>query len=281
MPEPVRLPRLTIASSPSKPRADHVLLHAVQGWGKTSLGAHAPKPVFLMTKNETGLITLIQREQLPPTPWIRFPRGNGRFSEEAETWTEALNAIQALTAEDQPYQVLVLDTLNGLERLCHEHVCAASYENDWGEKGFLGFQRGYETALHEWRRLLHLLDRLREQRNIGTFALCHTQVKTQANPLGPDFDRYIPAMHRKSWDLTHGWADLCLFGKFHVEVFSEKGKAKGKGGSLRVLYTTYSAAWDAKNRHGLPEELVMGEDAQDSWAILAQALTHGSDDQAS
>ena len=32
---------------------------------------------------------------------------------------------------------------------------------------------------------------------------------------------------------------------------------KGKGGKERVLYTTHSAAYDAKTRSGLPEELAL------------------------
>lgn len=227
-----------------------------------------------MTKNETGLLTLIQSRQLAPTPWIRFPRSGGTCSEEAETWTEALSAIKSLLTGDYDFSTLCLDTLNGLERLCHEHVCATSYDGDWGEKGFLGFQRGYDTSLNEWRKLLNLLDQLRDKKGIGTIALCHTQVKTQANPLGPDFDRYVPNMHKKTWDLTHGWSDMCLFGRFEVEVVTERSKAKGKGkgGSARVLYTTYTACWDAKNRHGLPEEIVMGEDAKSSWDTFVAAL---------
>lgn len=271
MPNPSRL---IIAMTPERKRPSHVLVHAVQGWGKTSLAAMAQQPVFLMTKNETGLITLIQAGQLPPTPWIRFPRAGGACSDEAETWTEALQAIHSLLTEETSFQTLCLDTLNGLERLCHEHVCATVYDGDWGEKGFLGFQRGYETSLHEWRKLLHLLDRLRDEKGIGTFALCHTQVKTQANPLGPDYERFVPNMHRKTWDLTHGWSDLCLFGRFEVEVVAEKNKSKGKGkgGGTRVLYATYTACWDAKNRHGLPDEIVMGENPQESWELLMGAF---------
>lgn len=262
--------------SPEHHRPSHVLVHAVQGWGKTSLAAQAPKPLFLMTKNETGLITLIQNGQLPATPWIRFPQPDGRVSDEAETWSEALTALQALLTDDYPVQTLCVDTLNGLERLCHEHICATVYDGDWGEKGFLGYQRGYDTSLNEWRKLLHLLDQLRTQKGIGTFALCHTQVKTQTNPLGADYDRFQPNMHKKTWDLTHGWCDLCLFGRFEVEVVTERHKAKGKGrgGHQRVLYTTYTACWDAKHRHGLPEEIVMGDDPESSWNLLLTALNH-------
>jgi hypothetical protein len=35
------------------------ILHGVEGVGKTSFGCCAPKPVFLMTRGETGLITLV------------------------------------------------------------------------------------------------------------------------------------------------------------------------------------------------------------------------------
>ncbi len=205
---------------------------------------------------------------------MRFQRCNGSCAEEAGTWTEALEALSALRSENHQFKTLCLDTLNGLERLCHEYVCANSYDGDWGEKGFLGYQRGYETALQEWRKLLNLLDQLRDERGMGTFALCHTQVKTQTNPLGPDFDRYVPNIHKKTWDLTHGWCDLCLFGQFDVEVVQEKSrlKGKGKGGQMRVLYTTFSAAWDAKNRHGLLSEIEMGDSPKESWACLIAAL---------
>lgn len=234
----------------------------------------APDPIFLMTKNETGLLTLIQHEQLSPTPWLQFSRSDGTVGNEAATWLDALDALRALLTKPHGFQTLCLDTLNGLERLCHEYVCLNSYDGDWSEKGFVGYQRGYDTSLQEWRKLLSLLDQLRDERGIGTISLCHTEVKTQRNPLGPDYDRFIPNMHKKTWDLTHGWCDLCLFGRFEVEVDAKKNQTKGKGhgGSCRVLYTTYSACWDAKHRHGLPEELSMGDDARESWEILTRAL---------
>ena len=35
------------------------------------------------------------------------------------------------------------------------------------------------------------------------------------------------------------------------------GRMKATGGKTRVLYSERSAAWDAKNRYGLPEEMPM------------------------
>jgi hypothetical protein len=49
-------------------------------------------------------------------------------------------------------------------------------------------------------------------------------------------------------------------------------KGKARGGSRRKLYTEHTAAFDAKNRHGLPAEIDGGHGAAEPWANLASAL---------
>ncbi|MEI6676905.1 MAG: hypothetical protein WCO57_17175, partial [Verrucomicrobiota bacterium] len=41
----------------------------------------------------------------------------------------------------------------------------------------------------------------------------------------------------------------------------DSGKTRGVGGKERVLYATHTAAYDAKNRHGLPDKLPFSIDA--------------------
>lgn len=241
-----------------------VILHGVEGIGKTSFAAQSPSPIFLMARGETGLETLIDAGLLSETP--SFP--------ESKTWGDTLAAIDVLTRNDHPYRTLVLDTLNGFERLCHEHVCLTNYGGDWGERGFTGYMRGYETSLADWRELLISLDRLREERKMGIICLCHTKVAPFKNPEGPDYDRYQPDMHPKTWSLTHKWADVVMFGNFEtfIDKESPKGRAKGKGGQDRFLYTERSAAFDAKNRHGLPGQIAMKPDAAGAWAEFSKCM---------
>ena len=58
------------------------------------------------------------------------------------------------------------------------------------------------------------------------------------------------------------WCDMLLFLNYKTIVVNvdgngaAKGKNKAQGGQ-RVMYTTHTPSWDAKNRHGLPEELPM------------------------
>jgi hypothetical protein len=47
-------------------------------------------------------------------------------------------------------------------------------------------------------------------------------------------------------------------------------KAKAQGGK-RVIYTQHHACWDAKNRHGLPEELTFNS-PEDGWKQIAHCI---------
>lgn len=245
------------------------MIHGTEGVGKTSIAAYTPKPIFVQSLGETGLETLIDAKQLPEIP--HFP--------ECQTWEELNSVVQSLLTEAHDHRTLVIDTLNGAERLCHEHVCQRDYGGEWGERGFTGYMRGYEVSLGEWRRLLADLDTLRETRRMSIVCLCHTKVKPFRNPEGADYDRYAPDMHEKTWGLTHKWADGVLFINFETFVDESNAKKKGKASSTqaRIMHTEHHAAYDAKNRHGLPNEIDMGESGEQAWNNLASALKAGKE----
>ena len=249
-------------SSSGSGKPTRAIFHGVEGVGKTSLPAYAAKPIYMMSKGETGLTTLIDNKQIPEIP--HFP--------EVMDWNDALSQIDWLTTSQHDHKTLVMDTLNGFERLCHEFVCARDFNNTWGKNGFTSYMQGYEVALADWRILLNALDRLRDAKGMSIICLCHTKVSTFKNPEGPDYDRYQPDMHAKTWSLTHKWADFVAFINF--ETFTEKdgARVKGKGGQQRIMYTERHAAYDAKNRLGLPSEIVLADSAEASWNTLFNAM---------
>lgn len=271
-------------SSPNKPLAlssitskgaglpNRYIIHAVEGFGKTSLGAQFPKPIFMETRGETGLETLIDAGQLPDVP--HFP--------EIQTWEELTSGIDALLTEDHDYKTLSIDTLNGAERLCHEFVCARDFEGDWTDRGFASYQKGPEVALSEWRILLSKLDRLRVERKMTIVCLCHTKVAAFRNPEGADYDRYQPDVDKRTWSLTHKWSDVVLFGNFDTTITAVKEnkktgeqKGKGAGGQQRIIYTVRHAAYDAKNRLGLAAEIEMGDSPAEAWQNFVAAVKAG------
>jgi hypothetical protein len=247
--------------------------HAVEGFGKTSLAAQAPSPIFAMTQGETGLETLIDAGRLPEV--AHFP--------EFMSWGALREAIKLLISSEHTYKTFVLDTLNGAERLCHQFVTTRDF--DGKTDSFLAYGKGPDVSLPEWTLFLNDLDRLREAKKMSIICLTHTKVKPFKNPQGPDYDRYTPDMHEKTWGLSHKWADVVLFGNFEAVVLggsvsaddrkNRKGKATGVECD-RVLYCERRTAWDAKNRIGLPAELeISSESAAAAWADLMNAVKEG------
>lgn len=262
---------LSDVSTKDKPLPNRYGIHALPGFGKTSIAAYAPKPIFLMTKGETGLTALIDSGQLPPTPHLP----------EIENWGDLLAAIRFLETEPHEFKTLVIDTLGGAERMMHEYVCLRDYGGDWGEQGFTGYMRGYDVSLGDWRMFLNSLDDLRKKRGMTIFALMHTRVKTFKNPNGADYDRYAPEMHDKTWSVTKGWLDTILFGNYEVTVMSgNKETATGKKGKAaerasRIIYASSdNPTFDAKNRGGM-DEIEMGDSAKEGWGNLAKAIIAG------
>ena len=138
--------------------------------------------------------------------------------------------------------------------------------------------QGFEVSLGDWRLLLNALDRLRETKRMAIVGLCHTRVVTFKNPEGADFDRYAPALHPKTWELTHRWADHVLFANFYMTVERDGVRPKAFGGQERLLYTTRHAAYDAKNRAGLPEQIDMGDSGDEAWTNFFSALKAAKND---
>lgn len=263
---------LSDVSTKDKPLPNRYGIHALPGFGKTSIAAYAPKPIFLMTKGETGLTALIDSGQLPPTPHLP----------EMESWPDLLAAIELLRTAGHDYKTLVIDTANGAERLMHEYVCQRDFGGEWGDTGFGGYQRGFEVSLADWRMFLNSLDDLRKQKGMTIFFLMHTKVKVFRNPSGADYDRYAPEFtSEKTWALTKGWLDAILFGNYEVIVMSgNKETPSGKKGkaaetSARILYAnSNNPTFDAKNRGGM-DEIEMGDTAREGWANLAKAIIAG------
>lgn len=250
-------------SSAAKSRPMSCVVYGPPGIGKTSFGAAVPGCLFLIDDKEDGIGTLkaskLVQADIPVLP-------------PAARWEDVLGMVRQLSQGGHDHKCLVIDTLGGIERLCHEFICRTQFNGEWGDKGFGGYQRGYEVSLSEWRLLLNALDDCRAA-GMSVMALAHSVIKPYKNPEGDDYDRFVPDMHHKTWSLSHRWADMVLFLNYYVEVTSDGNRSKGRGGQSRTMYTEYHAAYEAKNRSGLPTEIDMGGSGEEAWGNLKAAIT--------
>lgn len=235
------------------------VIYGPEGVGKTSLVARMPKPIFMQFRGETGLETLMDANELPPTP---------HFPGEISSWKECLDAIRWLTDEDHDYKTLGCDALDGAQDLCFEHVCRTMYDNDHAK--FLNWQKGYDSSPPVFKEFMVALDNLRLKRDMAVCLIGHSKIAKRKNPSGEDWTYYGPSMHDKLWDVTARWADAVFFMNFETSV--DGGKAEMGSGKVRTIYTELDACWIAKNRFGLDSNINAGKSSKEACANLAAAL---------
>lgn len=225
----------------SVPRPQKVCIYGPEGIGKTLLAAQFPDPLFIDTEGGTDRYD-VARTQAP------------------QSWTALKDLVRAV-AEERPCGTLVLDTADWAERLLCAELCA---KNKWASMESLNYGKCWQYALEEFGRLLDLLTDVRDA-GVNVVVTAHAMVSKFDQPdEAASYDRWTMKMYKRDAALLKEWADALLFVNYKtvVEMVGEGFNAKGKArGAKRTIFTTHHAAWDAKNRWGLPAEVPLGYEA--------------------
>ena len=223
-----------VKKQPKKP--PRVLLYSIAGWGKSTLAASMPKPVFLDI--EDGLSGLDA---------LSFPV--------PKNYDDFLAQLGMLIKEKHEYKTVVIDTLSSLEKLIFDKVCI---ENNVKAIDKIGYAKGYSFALEYWNKIIQGMNLLRDK-GIAPVLLAHSEIKTINDPLKDPYDQFVLRLHKHSAALTTQWSDLILFGT-HKVVVTKSGdglgaKNKGIGEGERIVYTESRPAFLAKSRMDLAFEI--------------------------
>lgn len=233
-------------------RAQRVVIYGTEGIGKSTLASQFPKPLFIDTEGSTSNMDVKRLDK--PT-----------------SWTMLMNQIAFVKANPDKFQTLVIDTIDWAESLAIESVCAQH-----GKRGIedFGYGNGYTYVREEFGRLLNKLQELVDI-GINVVLTAHSQLRKFEQPDEEGaYDRYELKLGKKTSSQTapvvKEWCDLLLFCNYKTIVMTSETKKKKATGGKRVMYTTHHPAWDAKNRHGLPDELPM------EYAAIAHIFTSSS-----
>ncbi|WP_229049589.1 ATP-binding protein [Lactococcus lactis] len=221
-----------ITSGPTA-TAQKVVLYGVEGIGKSTFASQFPSPIFIDTEGSTSNMNV---QRLPkPT-----------------TWQMLMDEVDYVK-QSQVCQTLIIDTADWADYLCQTYLCA---KHTWESIESPGYGQGYVYVREEFGRLLNKLSDLTEM-GINIILTAHTEMKKEekADEFGK-YDHYQLKMSKYAAALVKEWADMVLFANFETTIITDsKTKSKKAVGGNRVLYTTHHPAWDAKNRHGLPDKL--------------------------
>ena len=214
-------------------RALKVVIYGSEGVGKTSLAAKFPNPLFIDTEGGTAHMDV-------------------RRIDRPQTWEELNAIVKEVAADPDVCKTLVLDTADWAEALCVNYVCQKYKQNSIES---FGYGKGYTILGEEFGRLLSSLDAvIASGKHVVITAHAKMRKFEQPDEQGA-YDRWEMKLSKQVAPLIKEWSDMVLFLNYKTFVVTTETNAKKAQGGKRVIYTSHHPCWDAKNRHGLPEEM--------------------------
>ncbi|WP_405100763.1 ATP-binding protein [Oceanobacillus sp. FSL H7-0719] len=218
-------------------KAQRVVIYGTEGIGKSSFASQFPDPLFIDTEGSTNNMDVARMDK--PTSWT------------------FLHQQIDFVKNNRPCKTLIVDTIDWAERLAIQFITARGNKDSITS---FGYGEGFIQLEEDWGKFLDKLTELAEV-GINVVLTAHAKITKfeQPDEMGA-YDRWELKLGNKTTAktaaLTKEWADMVLF--MNYKTFSvaadEKGKRhKGQGGQ-RTVFATHHPAWDAKNRHGLPDE---------------------------
>jgi hypothetical protein len=212
-------------------RAQRVVIYGVESVGKSTFAAQFPKPLFLDIEQGTSHLDV-----------DRCDIGN---------WKQLTDSLTECRSSE--YKTIVIDSADWAERLCIEDLLATTKKTSIED---FGYGKGWVMVAERMARMLSSVDALIEVgKNVVLIA--HSKIhKFEAPDALAAYDRYELKLSKQCSPLLKEFADELWFLRFKTKVSTtDTGRGKGIGGKERIILTTHSAAYDAKTRSGLAEEL--------------------------
>ena len=215
------------------PSASKTVVYGPEGAGKTTLAASTPRPLILETEGGTRRIQC-DRVACPD-------------------WKSLTLAIAELAVNAQGYQTVVVDSIDWAERKLVEWMLDADRKSSIED---YGFGKGYVILCEHMAKFLTACDKL-VAAGINVVLVAHSKVARVSPPDQADgYDRYELKLSKQTSPLIKEWCDALLFINYKTRLTAAaNGRVKATGGKTRVIYSERCAAWDAKNRFGLADEM--------------------------
>lgn len=241
-----------------------ILVYGAPKQGKTSTFCNFPKSLLIQVKDksadalkESGSI----REDMPVL--------------DVNGWDDILNVLRELIETEHEYKGVIIDGASGVEEYLDALVTEENFDgsptkfNSWGA--------GDKVSGVRWLEFMEVLDELKAK-GIWVFMLAHLAVATVKSPSGDDYIKYIPQLGKSKVAASLKYVDAIIFMESIVAVqnvneLNHKGKAVG--GQRLMRCGGANPAFEAGNRMGLPDMLVLGSSPKEAWDSFAAAVKAG------
>ena len=227
--------------------APRIMVYGVEGIGKSTFGAGAPNPVYILTEDGLGSLKV-----------DHFPL--------ATSFQDVMDAIASLYKDNHAFETVVIDSLDWLEAIIQREIEQKYDAQD------LAYGKGSLIAAERWREILDGLNALRNDKGMIVILVAHTTIKRFDSPEVEPYDRYQPKLQERSNAVVREWADAVLFANYKTivkkdDVGFNQTNNRGISTGERLLFTSERPAYMAKNRYNMPESIPL------SWDAFSEAIS--------
>ena len=164
-----------------------IMIYGPHGLGKTTFGASAPAPIFVLTEDGLGRL---EADHFPVAKSLKDVQ-------------EALSSLKG----KHDFQTVVIDSLDWLDNLIWEQI------NTQYEAKDLAYGKGAVIAADLWRKVLEDLNALRAM-GMASILLAHCEIKRFDSPEVEPYERYQPKLQARSSALVQEWCDIGGFANY-------------------------------------------------------------------
>ena len=229
-----------------------VLIYGGEGRGKTTLACKFPKPVAMLL--ERGL-----------------PRGVSVDAIDGlASYNDVLEALRALYQDPQGYQTLIIDTLDSLEPMLLDAVCA---KNGWKNIESPSYGKGFVIADQEWHRFIRGVSALRDN-GVSVVMVAHSTIERFDDPRAPSYTAYWPKLHKRARHLILDACDVVGFLAEELRVATDDNGFREPAPPAPIkdfLFVEGCPAFVAKNRYAMPARIAIPADFD-----IAELMKHWS-----
>lgn len=221
-----------------------ILIHGIEGVGKTSFACQAPSPIMLNL--ERGIPD-------------RYIESMPQF--QADTYQDCIDLLGSLYKQEHPYKTLIIDSLDVLEVILTAQAQKTIGSNELTKN----YGAGYSERSNMWSNIILGLNALNDK---GMIILCiaHSVVTKVMDPLLPEYDKQTLRLYKTETSRFVDWSDITGYALIKTYTSNEGKRNLAQTAGEHVIMTHTNPAYTAKTRYEMPDEIPM------EWSALAQYI---------
>lgn len=251
-----------------------IVISGLEGVGKTTLAADAPRPLLVPLEAGFGGVNIQKVPKLKS------------FAEVMQLMEEIHGAAYA---GKFPYQSIIFDSATALEVLIHDEVLRLDPMYSPGNKKTVtmdsclgGYGKGFAFSNELFGNFLKKCDILSQEYCINIILTCHVFAAKVLDPMNGEYDSWDLLLHSPKNQKTYGkremitqWADIVGFLYEPMYIAESKTVAKGISANKgRILALNRTPSYVAKNRYKVTADIAVPPEK--GWNFLADAVYKGN-----